>query len=236
MAAAMKKVVKLVAENNKNTKRDARNFVNLRVFQNTTDNQCGIVRGSFAIGADLRRRTRGIAEYIDGAAPRGGNRGAGASARALAGGPGSSIRRMRGNVMAKRGSAVQECDCAERSWYGAEHDSACVFAGLPNPASKMQAKNSEKQGVIEHLDESDLATILAALRLFQREYEDCDSVTIADRWPMHFNVQVPGGERGGQDISEELVVVPQPLGSLDIDGLCERINFANVLTLPKEGA
>jgi hypothetical protein len=70
--------------------------------------------------------------------------------------------------------------------------------------------------IVVQLDSSELATILAALRLFQREYEDCDAVSIADAWPMHFNVQ-------GDD-PEELVVVPQPLGTKDIDTLCERIN------------
>lgn len=28
-----------------------------------------------------------------------------------------------------------ECDCSDRSWYGAEHDSMCPFAGQPNPNS-----------------------------------------------------------------------------------------------------
>jgi hypothetical protein len=84
-------------------------------------------------------------------------------------------------------------------------------------ATKVNAK-------IEHLDESDVATILAALRLFQREYEDCDSVHIADAWPMHFAVSGEG---------DEMEVTPQPLGSLDIDALCERINCAKALSLPE---
>jgi hypothetical protein len=96
-----------------------------------------------------------------------------------------------------------------------------------------KSKKSKPNAKVEHLDESDVATILAALRLFQREYEDCDSVHIADAWPMHFNVQSPGGEVGGQDVSDELVVVPQPLGSEDIDALCERINTARTLKLTK---
>jgi hypothetical protein len=96
-----------------------------------------------------------------------------------------------------------------------------------------KSEQSKPNAKVEHLDESDVATILAALRLFQREYEDCDSVHIADAWPMHFNVQSPGGEVGGQDVSDELVVVPQPLGSEDIDALCERINSARTLKLTK---
>lgn len=82
--------------------------------------------------------------------------------------------------------------------------------------SKVKAK-------MEHLDDSDVATILAALRLFQEEYENKDAVQIADAWPGHFNVQ---GER------EELDVVPKPLGAACIDALCERINCAKCLVLP----
>ena len=65
-------------------------------------------------------------------------------------------------------------------------------------------------------DASDLATTLAALRLFQREYEDCDSVAIAEAWPEHFTIEGEGEER---------TVTPQPLGTEDIDALCERINL-----------
>jgi hypothetical protein len=72
-----------------------------------------------------------------------------------------------------------------------------------------------------HPDSSDVATILAALRLFQREYEGREAVCIADEWPMHFNVQAFD--------SEEINVVPMPLGSEDIDELCERINCARTL-------
>jgi hypothetical protein len=39
-----------------------------------------------------------------------------------------------GNTVTQYGGAL-ECDCADRSWYGAEHDSACVLAGQPNPNS-----------------------------------------------------------------------------------------------------
>jgi hypothetical protein len=74
----------------------------------------------------------------------------------------------------------------------------------------------------EPLDSSDVATILAALRLFQKEYEDFDSVSIADAWPMHFNVQGDG---------DDITVEPEPLGSIRIDDLCERINCAKVLTI-----
>ena len=33
---------------------------------------------------------------------------------------------------------LEECDCAERSWYGKEHDSACPLAGQPNPNSLLK--------------------------------------------------------------------------------------------------
>jgi hypothetical protein len=87
-----------------------------------------------------------------------------------------------------------------------------------------KSKKSKTNVKVEHLDESDVATILAALRLFQREYEDCDSVYIADSWPMHFAVSGEG---------DEMEVTPQPLGSEDIDALCERINCAKALSLPE---
>lgn len=49
------------------------------------------------------------------------------------------------------------------------------------------------------------ATILAALRLFQREYEGQDAATIRKCWPEHFK-----GVR--------------PLSTEDIDILCEELN------------
>jgi hypothetical protein len=34
-----------------------------------------------------------------------------------------------------RGDVTEEdCDCADRSWYGEEHDSACPLAGQPRPS------------------------------------------------------------------------------------------------------
>src|SRR5580700_4588994 len=87
---------------------------------------------------------------------------------------------------------------------------------------KTDKRKSKSNAKVEHLDSSDVATILAALRLFQREYEDCDSVHIADAWPMHFAVSEEG---------DEMEVTPQPLGSLDIDDLCERINCAKTLAI-----
>lgn len=32
---------------------------------------------------------------------------------------------------AKRTGTIDVCDCADRSWYGKEHDSACPYAGQP---------------------------------------------------------------------------------------------------------
>jgi len=51
----------------------------------------------------------------------------------------------------------------------------------------------------------DLATILAALRLFQRMYAGQNATTIRRAWPEHFK-----GVR--------------PLGTDDIDPLCEELN------------
>jgi hypothetical protein len=96
-----------------------------------------------------------------------------------------------------------------------------------------RAKNAAQPAVLAQingttLDASDVATILAALRLFQSTYEDKDAVQIADVWPMHFNVRSDSGTR---ESGEELEVVPEPLGTADIDELCERINFAKALTI-----
>lgn len=62
------------------------------------------------------------------------------------------------------------------------------------------------------LDKSDIATILAALRMFQRTYQDVHGLDIAKQWPDHF-------------ADFELVT---PLSSEDIDTLCEEINFGDV--------
>jgi len=59
------------------------------------------------------------------------------------------------------------------------------------------------------LDKSDVATILAALRMFQDKYRDMDAAAIRRDWPEHFE----GIE---------------PLGTDDIETLCEEINFGEV--------
>jgi hypothetical protein len=59
-------------------------------------------------------------------------------------------------------------------------------------------------------DESNLATILAALRLFQKEYEDFDDDSIAKVWPDHFT-------------RDDGTLIPS-LGTEDIDTLCEALN------------
>ena len=61
--------------------------------------------------------------------------------------------------------------------------------------------NNEK---LVKLNFKDIATILAALRLFQKEYRDKDSDVIREDWPDHFEGVMP-------------------LGSDDISTLCERI-------------
>lgn len=69
-------------------------------------------------------------------------------------------------------------------------------------AAKLKRKRKRK------LDSSDIATILAALRLFQRTYEDTHGDDIRKAWE-HF-------------------AEAEPLGSEDIDRLCEEINFGEV--------
>ena len=66
------------------------------------------------------------------------------------------------------------------------------------------------------LDASDIATILASLRMFQKRYEDCDATVIINDWPDHFSSDANDGKPGA------------PLGSDDIDDLCEQINFGEV--------
>lgn len=70
-------------------------------------------------------------------------------------------------------------------------------------------------------DPSDLATVLAALRLFQKTYQDCDAATLAADFPDHFTIGEP------QDGDPKAVAHPIPLGTEDIDVLCERLNFGN---------
>jgi len=72
------------------------------------------------------------------------------------------------------------------------------------------------------LDASDIATILAALRMFQERYEDDDARTIAEDWPNHFQECDMEADPDGP------TVTPMPLGSEDIDRLCEEINCGEV--------
>jgi len=60
------------------------------------------------------------------------------------------------------------------------------------------------------LDENELATVLAALRMFQERYDGFSDEGIRDEWPEHF-------------VDNDGVCI-EPLGSEDIDTLCERIN------------
>lgn len=66
------------------------------------------------------------------------------------------------------------------------------------------------------LDASDLNTIIVALRLFQKHYEDKDAVEIANDWPDYF------------ELLDQDDVRPVPLGSRDIKQLCADINFGKV--------
>ena len=63
----------------------------------------------------------------------------------------------------------------------------------------------------KRFDENELATVLAALRMFQKNYEDVNGDAIANDWPEHFT----------RDDGSRI----EPLGTEDIDSLCERINL-----------
>lgn len=69
-----------------------------------------------------------------------------------------------------------------------------------------------------HLDSSELATVLAALRLFQREFENVSAKQIAEIYPDHFSLVTPSED------DPDICTDPQPLGTEDIDTLCERLN------------
>jgi len=75
-----------------------------------------------------------------------------------------------------------------------------------------EKKSRAKQQRLKNLDASDLATVLAALRMFQQRYKECDGDTIAKDWPEHFTQ--PNG-----------TLLP-PLSTEDIDELCERLNMS----------
>lgn len=64
------------------------------------------------------------------------------------------------------------------------------------------------------LDQSDIATILAALRLFQETYENEDAAAIYEDWEEHFT-----------DEDNRMI---KPLGSDDINTLCREINSGEV--------
>lgn len=64
-------------------------------------------------------------------------------------------------------------------------------------------------------DPSNLATILAALELFQQQYDEQDGKAIAKDWPEHFKDETV---YGAGDF--ELSIFPEPLGTDDIDILC----------------
>jgi hypothetical protein len=88
-------------------------------------------------------------------------------------------------------------------------------------------KTKTNKPLAEPLDESDVATILAALRLFQQTYRDMGSEAIADNWPLHFTATV-------SDYPDpEITVDPMPLGFEDINRLCERINCSRLMKIER---
>lgn len=73
------------------------------------------------------------------------------------------------------------------------------------------------------LDKSDIATIIAALRAFQEQYEDCDASEIYEDWEEDFT------DENGDRI--------EPLGSNDINTPCKGLSSGTVqlTTLPIDG-
>lgn len=93
---------------------------------------------------------------------------------------------------------------SEECWKGTRGDA------VQNP-DESSDKNKQLSPVPNPLaDASNLATTLAALRLFQRTYEDHEAKDIYEAFPEHF-APVDGKQ-------------PEPLGTEDIDTLCEQLN------------
>ena len=92
-------------------------------------------------------------------------------------------------------------------------DDKCCPGHLPGEATEL-GHSVPAPKTKRKLDASDIATLLAALRLFQRTYENLDADAIYAEWPEHFT-----------DDDGEMIM---PLGSEDIDRLCEEINCGEV--------
>ena len=65
------------------------------------------------------------------------------------------------------------------------------------------------------LGSDSVSTIVAALRLFQRNYGDCDPETICADFPEIFT---------GEQMSFGVILDPVPLRNDGIDELCEELN------------
>lgn len=81
-----------------------------------------------------------------------------------------------------------------------------------NTAQIGEPDNGSTEKVVTGIafDPSERATVLASLRLFQKQYDSCNSDAIRADWPEHFT-------------ADDGSTIP-PLGSEDIDALCESIN------------
>jgi len=73
----------------------------------------------------------------------------------------------------------------------------------------------EKGKAVIRLGRDGVSTIVAALRLFQRNYGDCDPEVIGADFPEIFTAE---------HLSFGVVLDPVPLLTDDIDELCERLN------------
>jgi hypothetical protein len=93
-------------------------------------------------------------------------------------------------------------------------DALCERLNEPDPRPTAPLAQTYRAS----LEASELATTLAALRLFQRTYEGKEGREIAEAWPEHFNLVDPPED------DPDWVVEPPPLGTDDINTLCERLN------------
>lgn len=107
-------------------------------------------------------------------------------------------------------------ECAEHAPFAmCAEDAVTTLNCLIETARAVPSGPEENQTLAElFADESDLGTVLSALRIFQDQYEGLDASEILKDWPDHFT-------------RDDGTTIP-PLSTEDIDDLCEQINVLSV--------
>jgi hypothetical protein len=81
---------------------------------------------------------------------------------------------------------------------------------------------SENRKTVIDLGRDGVGTIVAALRLFQKTYRYCDIETISGDFPEIF---------AAEHFRFGVLAEPTPLGTKDIDELCEQLGCSDALEL-----